>query len=207
MGKPLTFEMLNSQWPRASHSLVVGVASSAAAVFAKFGLTDATEQADLLAQVSEETGAGTDLSENLNYTAARMRQVWPSVFPTLASALPFAMNPKALANKVYGGRYGNRPGTDDGWTFRGRGGMQTTFEANYASAAKETGLDCVNNPDLLLLPENFLSSACAFWKTANLNPISEAGNFRLETIRLNGGLINYLTREQWRVVWRQQLGA
>jgi putative chitinase len=65
------------------------------------------------------------VEENLNYSAKRLTQVWPKRFPSLASAKPYANNPKALAEKVYGGRLGNdRPG--DGWLFRGRNLPQAT---------------------------------------------------------------------------------
>ena len=82
----LTFAALNRHWPTAPHSLVEGIAASAPAVFAKYGLDTATAQADFLAQVSEETGAGTEVEENLNYTAERLVQVWPSRFPALATS-------------------------------------------------------------------------------------------------------------------------
>lgn len=203
----LTFAMLNRRWPNASHALVQGVSDNAAANFAKYGLTSLTEQADILAQVSEETGGGTATEENLNYTAQRLCAVWPSLFPSLAAAMPYAHNPKALADKAYGGRGGNVPGTDDGWNFRGRGAMQTTFRNNYAMTAKITSLDCLNNPDLVCDPAHFLECACAFWKNANLNPIADAGNFNLETLRLNGGYTNLALREQWRSIWREELGA
>lgn len=203
----LSFDALNRRWPHAAHDLVLGVAASAAETFAKYGLTTSIEQSDLLAQISEETGAGTAVSENLNYSATRLMQVWPSRFPTLASAVPYANNPKGLADNVYGGRGGNRFGTEDGWNFRGRGAMEITFHDGYAMIAKVTGLDCVIDPDLVSAPENFLACACAFWKNADLNPIADSGNFRLETLRINGGYTNLAARLQWRTIWRQELGV
>jgi hypothetical protein len=44
-----------------------------------------------------ECGAGHDVVEKLNYTAARMMQVWRPQFPTMAMAAPDAGNPRALA--------------------------------------------------------------------------------------------------------------
>lgn len=87
-----------------------------------------------LATADWETG-GTfgPVTENLNYTtAARIKQVWPKRFPTLASAEPFVRNPEKLANKVYGDRedLGNtQPG--DGYRYRGRGLAQITGRGNY----------------------------------------------------------------------------
>jgi putative chitinase len=88
--------------------------------------------AAILAEAFHETGGAMQpVTENLNYSAKRMAQVWPSRFPTIASAQPYANNPQKLANKVYGGRLGNT-GPNDGWVFRGRGLSQITGRANYA---------------------------------------------------------------------------
>lgn len=100
----------------------------------------------ILATVSHETGEKMQpVEEILAYTAKRLTQVWPKRFPTLASAQPYSHNPKALAEKVYGGRkdLGNtQPG--DAWRFRGRGLPQITGRANYAKfgieAAPESAL-------------------------------------------------------------------
>lgn len=86
----------------------------------------------MLATVFYETGGTMQpVTENLNYSAERLTQVWPSRFPTIASAKPFARNPRKLANKVYGGRMGNTA-PDDGWLYRGRGLPQITGKENYA---------------------------------------------------------------------------
>jgi predicted chitinase len=50
---------------------------------------------------------------------------------------------------VYGGRYGNQPGTDDGYTYRGRGPFQLTFRDNYKKIGDDIGQDLVSNPDLV----------------------------------------------------------
>lgn len=84
--------------------------------------------------------------ENMKYTAARIREVWPSRFKTAAAAIPYANNPQALANKVYGGRLGNNK-DNDGWLYRGGGWPQLTGKANYA----KFGLD--KDPDRILEPK------------------------------------------------------
>lgn len=93
--------------------------------------------------------------ENLNYTTAeRIRAVWPNRFPTDKSAEPFVRNAKGLANHVYNGRMGNRPGTNDGWDHRGRGQAHITGRDMYAVLDAELGLggDLIRNPDLALDP-------------------------------------------------------
>jgi putative chitinase len=90
--------------------------------------------------------------ESLNYTtAARIREVWRSRFPTVASAEPYVRQPQKLANFVYGNRadLGNDQ-PNDGWTYRGRGDSQITGKGNYAKFGKLLGLDLVGNPDKVL---------------------------------------------------------
>lgn len=84
--------------------------------------------------------------ENLFYTtAARIAAVWPSRF-TVASAKAYTRNPRKLANKVYNGRLGNRPGTNDGWIYRGGGLDHLTGRDNYRTASGIVGADLVAKP-------------------------------------------------------------
>lgn len=106
---------------------------------------------DLAIAYHEVGSALVPKSENLNYRAERIRQVWPSRFPSVAAAQPYAGNPQKLANKVYGGKLGNtEPG--DGWKYRGRGYPQTTGRENYTKASKVVGVDLVNDPDRAMEP-------------------------------------------------------
>src|SRR6195952_2154008 len=150
---------LYNLWPNGDEKipgLRDGIAAAAQAVFQKYGIDSSLLIAHVMAQISHECGAGREVVENLNYTAGRMMQVWPSRFPTMAMASPYAGNPQALANKVYNGRMGNAAGSDDGWAFRGRGACQTTGREGYARLAKATGLDVIDHPDLVNDPARFL---------------------------------------------------
>lgn len=110
-----------------------------------------THLAYVLATPYHEVGSSLQAKiESLNYTsAARIRAVWPSRFPTVASAQPYVRQPQKLANKVYGGRLGNT-GSNDGWTYRGRGLAQITGKENYTRFANLLGVDLVNHPDRAL---------------------------------------------------------
>ena len=110
----------------------------------------------IMATAYHETGTPrmTPTTESLHYTtAARIRAVWPSRFPTLAAAQPFVRNARKLANHVYNGRLGNRSGSDDGWNFRGRGLDHLTGRDNYQRSVRIVGADVVSNPERMLEPE------------------------------------------------------
>lgn len=82
--------------------------------------------------------------ENMNYTAKRIRQVWPS----RPEAARFAGDPQGLAMCVYNGRLGNRPGSMDGWTYRGGGLDQLTGRDHYATVGIASEPDSILHPDV-----------------------------------------------------------
>lgn len=131
---------------------------------AKYDITG-EELAMFLAQISHESNDLNVFEENLNYSAKRLTQVWPSRFKSVEYAQQFAYNPEALANKVYGNRLGNRgESSGDGYRYRGSGLIQLTGRANFKSCAEDTGLDIVENPDLLRTDkESAVISACWYW--------------------------------------------
>lgn len=146
---------------------------------------------DFLGQVLHESAGLTRLEESLNYSAARLCVVWPGRFPTLLDAQPYANNPEALANKVYGGRMGNtEPG--DGWRYRGRGPLQLTGHDNYAFVGDLIGQDLVDIPELMGQPRYALEACIAWWE--NRIPDEMLGDPQKITKRVNGGLVGLSDR-------------
>ena len=112
--------------------------------------------------------------------------VWPSRFPTKASAQAFAHRPEVLADKVYGGRLGNaEPG--EGWKYRGRGLIQLTGKANYAERELECGLPLVAKPEMAAHPDNAVRLACLYWRSKNLNAIAASGDIVAVRKAVQGG--------------------
>lgn len=184
-----------------------GMAASAPSVFAKYGFDSNLVIAHFMAQISLECGAGTEVVENLNYSPQRMCQVWPSRFPTIASAIPYAHNPRLLANKVYNGRMSNVLNSNDGWNYRGRGATQTTGRAGYQLLGQKIELDLLANPDFVNDPFHFLECGAADFVLCGCLPFAKNDNVVQVTKHLNGGLTGLADREVWLHRWKAALGV
>jgi len=156
-------------------------------VFVKYDLDTPKRQAAFIGQCAVESANFTRLQENLNYSAQRLTQVWPSRFPNISMAEPYANNPEKLANFVYAGRMGNLQ-DGDGWKFHGRGLIQLTGRENYANCGSGVGVDFIDNPDLLLTPKYAALSAGWYWNRKQLNLLADTQEYGVMTRRINGGL-------------------
>jgi putative chitinase len=134
-----------------------------------YGIDNNREVRHWLAHLSVESAYFKRTIENLNYSAKRLTQVWPSRFKTLEAAKPYSNNPEALGNKVYGGRLGNA--TNEGFKYRGRGFIQLTGKDNYSKASLHLEQDLVTNPDLAATYAVSAFVAGWYWKTHNLDAI------------------------------------
>ena len=156
-------------------------------VFVKYDIGTPKRQAAFIGQCAVESANFTRLQENLNYSAQRLTQVWPSRFPNISMAEPYANNPEKLADFVYAGRMGNLQ-DGDGWKFHGRGLIQLTGRENYANCGSGVGVDLIDNPDLLLTPKYAVLSAGWYWNKKGLNALADTQEYGAMTRRINGGL-------------------
>lgn len=85
-------------------------------------------------------------------------------------------------------------GSTPGRFFRGVGPIQITGFFNLRACGAALGLDVVNNPGLLEIPEHGCRAAGWFWWSRKLNGLADAGNFRAITLRVNGGLNGWQDR-------------
>lgn len=173
----------------------------------KFGITDNSAIAAFLANAGVETGGLTQMSEVMDYSAARMAAVWPSRYaipltpaqsqlkPLPARtpnslALSLANNPQALANNVYANRLGNGDAaSNDGWNFRGGGLFQLTGRDNWTRCAKAIGIDVVSDNTLLRQPDLAAAmSAAWFFVDKGCVAPAVAGNFSKVVLIINGQL-------------------
>lgn len=202
----LDHDTLRRLWPHAPQALVDGVIATAPAVLERYPINSPLRLAHFLAQISHESGGGTITRESLDYThAARIREVWPTRFPTIASAEPCVRNPEKLADKVYQGRMGNtQPG--DGYRFSGRGLLQITGRDSYREISTLTGLDLVNDPDLAFAPEHALEVAAAEFVHLGCLPYCDKDDLHDVTQRVNGGQEGAADRAVWLKRWRPLVG-
>ena len=146
--------------------------------------------AHLLGQAAHESGGFAITKENLYYsTPERICKVWPSRFKTVEDAMPYAKNPKALADKVYSNRMGN--GEGEGHIYIGRGFIQLTGKDNYRSFASDMRVPDVMNDPSLVETDYAFESAMWFFEKNGLFRMADNGigtdNIKSITKRVNGG--------------------
>lgn len=154
---------------------------------AAYGVTTRQRIALCLAHISVETGAFRRLDENLNYSAKRLREVWPSRFKTDAIAQKYARNPQGLANYVYGNRLGNKGRWNAGWLYRGSGPGQATGYDNFLTAERETGIPFTSQPDLMRDPDIGMKAMLILWKKWGMNELADKDMVTASRKKWNGG--------------------
>jgi putative chitinase len=143
--------------------------------------------AHFMAQIEHESGLK-PIAENLNYSANGLRKTFGKYFTDL-EAIKYQRKPEAIANRVYANRMGNgNEASGDGFKYRGRGFLQNTGKNQYILLSKDTRIDFLNNPDLLLIEANAMIAALWYWQKNNLNVLADSNAINLITKRINGGL-------------------
>jgi len=152
---------------KAIGAIVNGMIATQEIVFAKYGITQDLEIVHFMAQISEECGRGTEMTESLDYTPAKLLKQWKTHFTSLQAqnygrTKDHPANQKMIGELAYGGRMGNAPApAEDGYNFRGRGLIQTTGRDGYTTLGKRVGLDLVKSPELVSDSTHALECAVA----------------------------------------------
>ena len=182
-----------------------------------FGMTSPKRVTHFFAQIYAESGALKATSENMNYSAQRLLQVWPSRFKSLPDVEKYAHNPERLANFVYANRMGNgNEASGDGWKYRGRGFIGLTGKEQYEKFNRYDLCteDVLKNPDKVAEYPLNLVSALWFWETHKLNEIADLddggkiGETIVERItkKINGGLNGLSDRKFYYRRFRREFG-
>lgn len=164
--------------------------NTARAIAKYFNLSPA-RGAHLMGQASHESGGFKRTRESLYYISPeRIQAVWPSRFPTVEDAEPYARNPSGLAGKVYAGRMGNENETQAS-LYIGRGFLQLTGRDNYRSFASDMGVPKVMTDPDLVADDYAFETALWFFEKNGLFKIADEGvtddAIKRITRRVNGG--------------------
>ena len=154
----------------------------------EFNIVTPEQIAMFLAQIGHESLDMNVLTENFNYSADRLKVVFPKYFRN-RDVNQFHRKPEAIANIVYANRMGNgSPESGDGWKYRGRGLIMITGRYNYSQCSEYLYSDSnilINRPELLSEDKEVaILSALWFWQKHNLQDIS---SIRESTRIINGG--------------------
>lgn len=169
----------------------------------EFDLRDPARLAMWLAQCGYESMSFNVLRERTSYqTVAKLREVFPHEFPTDESAVPYVLNPPAVANFVYANRLGNGDvASGDGFMYRGGGLIQLTGRANYKMVGDALGLDLIGRPKQLETESVAARTAGYFWKQHDLNAAADEGDFDYTTKKINGQMmLGHVARK---VLWQK----
>lgn len=154
------------------------------------GCTTVEHVAQWIAQVGHESAGLTRLVESLNYSPEGLIKTWPHRYTRelahehgRTGSKP--ADERAIAIHVYGDRLGNRPGTDDGFRFRGRGPIQVTGRANYRECGQTIGVDLETSPELLEMRGTGAASTAWFWRKHKLT--GYGADVERVTRKINGG--------------------
>lgn len=155
------------------------------------GIASRASQIGMAATVAIETGDFTPKIENLNYGTEGLVKTWPSRFPTEEQATEYARHPEKIANYVYANRNGNGDvASGDGWRYRGRGFIQITGRSNYDAFSEAAAMDVEGYPDDALKPLVAAQIAAWFWKSRNIAPLCDQGDWKSVRRKVNGGTIH-----------------
>jgi putative chitinase len=153
-----------------------------------YGINTLLRMRHFIAQVAHESGSFNTVEENLNYSPNGLMRVFSKYF-TLATVNQYAFQPEKIGNRVYANRMGNgNEESGDGSKYKGRGLIQTTGKDNYTLLRIDLLIDCINHPELIILPKNAVESACWFWKHNGLNELADTDNINAITHKINGGV-------------------
>ena len=165
----------------------------------KFQINSSLRLAHFLAQCAHESGNFKTTVENLNYSAERLKEIFPKYFPgNLAGS--YAGQPEKIASRVYGGRMGNGDeASREGFKFRGRGYIQLTGKDSYRAFTTTLEDNIIEDPDLVASKYPLLSAAW-FWSRNSLNALADQGAsdeaVTQVTKRVNGGTVGLADRIQ-----------
>lgn len=164
----------------------------------KYDINTKNRIAGFLAQCAVESIEFTTLKENLNYGPQSLMKTWPKLFSYVGIAEQYAHQPEKIANYVYANKYGNgNAASGDGWLYRGRGAIQTTFHDNYKVFAVSIGMPIDKTVAYCESLSGAVESACFYWKMHNINNDCDSDNIESMTHKINSAELGLDNRRMY----------
>lgn len=187
--------------PSMSQQRAVIMAGLINQLFPLYGITTKDVLHEPLANFLQESLEFQLKVENMYYRVPTLMSTWPKHFPTAEAAAPYAKNPKALANFIYGQKMskvlGNIPGTDDGWNLRGSGFTGLTGRYVLESYAKYKGFKSAEEAAEYARNSDYGALDSALWFFCVLKKLmdeAEHDDFIGIVKEINGGTIGLKDR-------------
>jgi putative chitinase len=191
----ITFEQLNEFFEDTDEDVIQKYVEPLNDVMTFYEINTPQRISMFLAQVGHESGGLRTIKENLNYSADRLKVIFPKYFRGVDTA-PFAKNPQKIANRVYASRMGNGDeNSGDGFRYCGRGLIQLTGKSNYTAFAQDMNMSLEEATAWLDDPEGAAWSAGWFWDSRELNQWADKGDVVNVTKKINGGTIGLEDRK------------
>lgn len=222
----ITPSLLRTIAPAMSQQTAQTYAPVFAELCPKFGMDTRTEFEEFIANVLHETGSLTQFSENMNYSAQRLSQVWPGRYQETyvekdgpkkvtkkrpnSLAVRLSYRPEAIANNVYANRMGNgNEASGDGWRFRGGGGLHSTGRSMYQKGATYFKLDVADYAAKIRTEPEWVAKSALFVFCIEKQLLDEATRNEALAIciAINGGKIGWEEREVFRKRAKSALGC
>jgi len=192
----VTFDQLNEFFEDTSESIIQNYVEPINEVMEFYEINNKNRISMFLAQVGHESGGLSVIKENLNYSADRLKVIFPKYFRGVDPS-GYARNPQKIANRVYASRMGNgSEESGDGWRFCGRGLIQVTGRDNYSWFAASLHISPEEASEYMETFEGAAQSACWFWESNNLNQWADKRDILTLTKRINGGTIGLEDRKK-----------
>ena len=191
----VTFDQLNDFFEDTSESIVEKYVDPLNEMMEFYEINNKNRISMFLAQVGHESGGLTTIRENLNYSAERLKVIFPKYFRNVDPS-GYARNPQAIANRVYANRMGNGDeASGDGYRYCGRGLIQLTGKSNYMAFASDMEMPLEQATEWLSTEEGAAWSAGWFWDSRELNDWADKGDILTVTKKINGGTIGLEDRK------------
>lgn len=185
-------------------------------MFSLYGVDTPLRKSHFMAQIEHESNLR-PIRESLYYTdAQRAKKIFKTPFKNkdLDFVQKYLRDSEKMANYVYANRMGNGDEcSGDGYRYRGGGFLQHTGRDEYERLTLETGVDYLNNPELLENEPDAVICALSYWKRNGLNKyadiddldgVSDLVNIGKKTIKV-GDANGYEDRKIKLIKWKRLL--